>query len=174
METPALAGFAGESRLGHALVISLGVLAFWAGYFGAAVVFFGGIDALAPGTEVAGARRWSGVVAALACWGWFALAFVLARGGPVLNATLYPILTVGLAPLAGRWLAFGSAPGALRAGLLDFSFSPLLDALLILLFGGSFFVTLLTLWASTLGEAERAAWERENLPAEFYDEFVDV
>jgi hypothetical protein len=173
METPALAGFAGESRLGHLLVVSLGVLAFWGGYFGAAIAFFGGIEALAPGTEIDGARRWAGAIGAMACWGAYAFAFVLARGGPVLNATLYPLLTAGLAPLAGRWLVFGPAPGELRAGLLDFSFSPLLDALLILLFGGSFFVTLLTLWASALGEEERTEWERTNLPPEFYDEFVE-
>ncbi|WP_331234583.1 hypothetical protein [Natronorarus salvus] len=174
METPALAGFVGQRRLDHALVIGAGVLAFWIGYFGAAVAFFGGIEALAPGTQIDGARRWAGVVGAMACWGAFACAFVLARGGPVLDATLYPILTTGLAPIVGRWLAFGPAPGELRAGVLDLSLSPLVDALLILLFGGSFFVTLLTLWASALGEEERAAWERENLPAEFYDEFVEV
>ncbi len=173
METPALTGFVGQRRLDHALVIGAGLLAFWAGYFGAAVAFFGGTAALAPGTEVAGARRWAGVVGAMACWGWFSLAFVLAKGGPVLNATLYPVLTAGLAPIVGRWLVFGPAPGELRTGLLDFSLSPLVDALLILLFGGSFFVTLLTLWASALGEEERVEWERTNLPDEFYDEFVE-
>ncbi|SMO41973.1 hypothetical protein [Halorubrum cibi] len=168
-----LGPFADQSPRDHALVLALGALACLVGYVGSAALFFG-LGALDHGGSAA-PRRVASVFASLACWTVYAVAFVRGRGGPVTDVLAYPIATVGVVPFAARWLAFGPAWGALRDRIGFFLFRPdlLIDAAALVVPGIALCASLLTLWASRLGEAEVRAWQRRHLSAEFREAFVE-
>lgn len=169
-----LSPFAGETRWGHALVLLAGVLGFLAGYLGSALLFFEGIATFAPGSP-----RLPSLLAAafgsLGCWGAFAAAFVRGRGGPVLNALVYPIAVVTIVPVVVRWTLFGpNLAGMLdRLGFVLFPVEVIVTALALVVPGVAFFTSLLALWASSLEEEQRRSWQREQLTREFYEEFTE-
>ncbi|WP_123621757.1 hypothetical protein [Halorubrum sp. CSM-61] len=168
-----LAPFANQSRAAHAGVLVGGALACLIGYVGAAGLLFelGALDHGAPD----GPRRVASAVASLACWGFYAAAFARGRGGPVTDASLYPVTTVALVPTAFRWVAFGPAWDAYRDRIALFLFRPELfvDAAALILPGVAFAVGLLAVWAARLDESAIDAWQREHLSAEFRREFVE-
>lgn len=173
MEVPlGLSGFADETPAGHALVLLGGAVAFAAGYLAAAALLFGGVAALDAGSATP--RRLAGVFGSLACWGLFALAFVRARGGPVLDALVYPIACAALVPLALRWALFGPDVAGLleRFGFVLLPVGPLVAAAAVTLPGLVFFASLLALWSAALDESRMREWEQRHLEAEFYEEFV--
>jgi len=174
MEVPlGLAPFAGQSRGEHAAVLAGGAVACLIGYVGAAALLFG-VGALDHG-EPAGPRRVASAFASLACWGFYAAAFVRGKGGPVTDALAYPIATVMLVPFAFRWSVFGPALGAVRdrIGFLVFRPALFLDAAALIVPGVAFGAGLLALWASALGEEAVREWQREHLPEEFRRAFAE-
>lgn len=168
-----LTPFAGQSRSEHALVLVGGAIACLVGYVGAAAAFFG-LAALGHG-EPAGPQRVAGVFASLACWGFYALAFVRGKGGPVTDVLAYPLATVTAVPFAFRWVAFGPAWDALAERFGFFLFRPALfvDAAAHVLPGLVLCAGVLTAWASLLGEEAVAAWQREHLSEPFREAFVE-
>ncbi len=169
-----LAPFAGESRLDCGLVAAGGVVAFAAGYLATALLI-GGLGVLDHGGDRT-ARRLAGAGGSVLCWSYFALAFTRARGGPVLNAVVYPVATAVLAPFALRWALFGPDWAGLRDRVGFFLFRPdlLLDAAALLVPGALTFLSLLSAWGATLSDDEIDAWQREHLREEFYDAFVEA
>lgn len=167
------APFANETRRTVAVVFLGGIAAFLFGYVGSAVVFFG-FDALAHGADRTPIRI-AGVFGSIACWGFYAIAFIRARGGPVLDAAVFPVVTATITPFAFRWLAFGPNWTGLRERFGFFLFRPdlLLDALTLLAPGTVFFATVMTVWASLLDEREIEEWKRTHLDAAFYEEFAE-
>lgn len=169
-----LSSFAGETRRGHALLVLAGVVGFLVGYLGSAMLFFEGLETFAPGAP----RRFTliaGAFGSLGCWGVFAGGFVRGRGGPVLNAIVYPTSIVATVPVAVQWTAFGPDIGSLtgRLGYVLFPLEVLIAAVALIVPGVVFFGSLLALWAATLEEDRRRAWQREQLGREFYEEFVE-
>ncbi|MFO8114180.1 MAG: hypothetical protein R6U01_02265 [Halorubrum sp.] len=174
MEIPlGLAPFAGQSRAEHAAVLLGGALACLVGYVGAAVLLFG-LEALDHGGP-AGPRRVASVFASLACWGFYAAAFVRGKGGPVTDVLAYPIATVTLVPFAFRWGVFGPAWDAVRdrIGFLAFRPGLIVDAAALVAPGVAFAAGLLALWASALGEDAVEEWQREHLSEEFRRAFAE-
>ena len=175
MERPlGMAAFARQSRLAHALTVLGALVICLLAYFGTVVAVYGDPSVVATEAAVT-AQRVGGLAAGVAVWGYFALAFVRGYGGPVLNAVVYPIVIAVVAPFPARWVLFGPD----LAGLADrfiglFVFEPLLTTALIVVAGLGVFVTILSVWAALIGEDAREDWERTHLPADFYDEFVDV
>jgi hypothetical protein len=168
-----LAPFADQSRTEHALVVAGGAVACLVGYVGAAAAFFG-LAALGHG-EPAGPQRVAGAFASLACWGFYALAFVRGKGGPVTDVLAYPVATVTAVPFAFRWAAFGPAWDALADRFGFFLFQPALfvDAAAHVVPGLVLCAGVLTAWASLLGEEAVADWQREHLSEPFREAFVD-
>jgi len=168
-----LAPFAGQSRTEHALVLAGGALACLIGYVGATAAFFG-LAALGHGEPV-GPQRVAGAFASLACWGFYALAFVRGKGGPVTNTVAYPIATVAVVPFAFRWTAFGPAWDALADRVGFFLLRPTLfvEAAVLVVPGLVLCAGVLTAWASLLGEEAVAAWQREHLSESFRAAFVE-
>ena len=168
-----LAPFADQSRTEHALVVAGGAVACLVGYVGAAAAFFG-LAALGHG-EPAGPQRIAGVFASLACWGFYALAFVRGKGGPVTDVVAYPVATVTAVPFAFRWGVFGPAWDALADRFGFFLFQPALfvDAAAHVVPGLVLCAGVLTAWASLLGEEAVADWRREHLSEPFREAFVD-
>ena len=168
-----MAPFANQSRAEHAGVLLGGAAACLLGYAGGVSLLFG-IDALGHG-EPAGPRRVAAVFGSLACWGFYAGAFVRGKGGPVTDVVVYPVATVAVVPVAFRWALFGPAWDAVRdrVGLLAFRPEPLVDAAVLVLPGVAFAAGLLALWASLLGESAIEDWKREHLSAAFREAFVE-
>lgn len=174
MERPqGLEPFVDQSRTGHVLTVAGGVLACVLGYVGAATLLFGlgSLDHGAP----PGPRRAATVVASLVCWGYYTAAFVRGKGGPVADVLVYPTATMAVVPVAVRWLVFGPDWVALRErfGFVIVRPEILVDVVTHLLPGVVLCATLLTLWASRLGEEELSAWQRRHLSAEFRAAFVE-
>lgn len=173
MQVPlGFASFAGETRWDCALIAAGGVLAFLVGYVGSATLLFG-FDALAHGADRT-PQRLAGVFGSIACWGYFAAAFMRGKGGPVLDAAVFPIAIATLAPFCFRWLVFGPDWAGLRERLGFFLFRPdlVLDAAALLLPGMVTFLGVLSVWGSQKSAAEITAWQREHLREEFSDAFV--
>lgn len=168
-----LTPFAGQSRGEHALVLVGGAFACLVGYAGAAAAFFGPA-ALGHGEPV-GPQRIAGVFGSLACWGFYSLAFVRGKGGPVTDVLAYPLATVTVVPFAFRWAVFGPAWGALADRFGFFLFQPALfvDAAAHVVPGLVLCAGILTAWASLLGEEAVAAWQREHLSEPFREAFVE-
>lgn len=167
-----LAPFAGQSRTAHALVLVGGAVACVVGYAGAAAAFFG-LAALGHGEPVA-PQRVAGVFASLACWGFYAVAFIRGRGGPVTDVLAYPLATVALVPFAFRWAVFGPAWDSLadRVGFVLLRPSLFVDAAALVLPGIVLTVGVLTAWASLLGEEDVERWQREHLSEPFREAFL--
>lgn len=166
--------FVTQSRLEHALTVVGAVAICLLAYFGAVVAVYGELSILALEANVT-AQRVGGVAAGVAVWGYFGIAFVRGYGGPVLNSLPYPLVIVLVTPFLARWALFGpDVPGLISRFVGLFVLEPLVTAAIVVAPGLSLFVTILTIWASTIGEDARKAWEREHLTAAFYEEFVDV
>ncbi len=168
IDAPALDGFAGRTRRDQALTVFGGVLACLVGYVGAVALVYGDPSVLAA--DGRNPRRIAAAGASVACWGYYALAFVRARGGPVLDVLVYPLVTVGVAPTLLRLVAFGVDAAMLFPGL---SLEPLVLAALAVVPGVGWFCVILAVWSSRLDERERREWERRHLTPAFREQFVD-
>lgn len=167
------APFADESHVDQVGVVGLGVLGFLVGYLGSAVIFFDGLATVAPMAPRPPALL-AGVFGSIGCWGIFALAFIRGRGGPVLNALVYPIVIVAVVPVVLRWILFGMDIDRVLAGV-EFVFFPVdafVSAGALILPGVVFFGSMLAIWSARLDSDERRAWQREQLSVEFYEAFV--
>lgn len=174
MEVPlALRPFANQSRAEHAAVVVGGVLACLVGYVGGAVLLFslGALDHGAP----AGPRRAATVLASLACWGYYTAAFIRGKGGPLTSVLAYPFLTMSAVPFLFRWAVFGPDWDAVRSriGFFLFNLDMIVDAVLTVVPGLAFSVTLITIWASVLGAEGAREWQEKHLSMEFREEFVE-
>lgn len=169
-----LSPFAGEPRRGHVLVILAGVLGFSCGYLGSALVFFDGLATFAPGARRVPALL-AGAFGSMGCWGAFAIAFVRGRGGPVLDALVYPLPIASLLPIAVRWSAFSPDVGGIaeRIGFVLFPTDVIASAVALTVPGMVFFASLLAVWAARLDEDQRRAWQRKRLTQEFSRAFVE-
>lgn len=169
-----LAPFRNQTRAGHVAVVVIAAVACAVAYLGGAVALFG-LGALDHGVDRT-ARRVAGVVASIACWSVFAAAFTRGKGGPVLNAVVYPILTVGIVPLLLRWAIFGPNWAGLRErfGFILFRPGLLVDAAALILPGLLAFASILSVWGALKGDEEVRRWQRTHLDPEFYEEFVEV
>lgn len=103
--------FRSQSRPGHVLVV-LGGLAVWMGTYALHLSVVGGDVELAAaaGPAALAARRAGMRVASVACWLWFAVAFTVGRGGPVLDVSLYPAGALVVGPYLTALVAVGRLP----------------------------------------------------------------
>ncbi|WP_440766038.1 hypothetical protein [Natronorubrum sp. DTA7] len=172
MERPlGLSSFAAQSRGQHALTVVGGLALCLAVYFGTVAAVFGNLDALATEASIT-EQRVGGAVASVAVWTYFGLAFVRGYGGPVLNL-VYPIAIVVAAPFVARWVLFGPDVSGLVSRFVGLVLvEPLATTLLVVVPGVAAFLAVLTVWSTSIAEERRREWERQHLPAEFYDAFV--
>lgn len=93
--------FADQTRVEHLLVV-LGGFAAWFGTYAAWLDLAWGTIQYAGGetASAVAARQEANRVATVACYVWFSLAFMVGRGGPFLNTTLYPMTALVLGPWA--------------------------------------------------------------------------
>lgn len=169
-----LDAFASQTRVQHLATVVGGMLVCLVAYFGAVAAVHGDLSLLANESNVT-AQRTGGVVAGVAVWGYFAVAFVRGYGGPVLNTLPYPLFITLLVPFPARWTLFGpDLPGLWSRFVGLFVVEPLITALLVAVPGLTTYALILGLWASRLDEADRAAWEERHLTGRFRAKYVDV
>ncbi len=169
---PALDGFADQRPLEHAATVAVALVVFWAGYFGAVAVGYGDLSVLAGETNIS-AQRVGGMAGSILVWTYFGLAFVRGSGGPLLNAVVYPLAIVALAPFASRWALFGVDTGAFVSRFVGvFVLEPLVTFAVAVVPGIGAFVTLLAIWGASIDDDERRAWEDRHLSEPFYEAFV--
>ncbi len=169
-----LAPFDNQTRLEHALTVCGGVAVCLLAYFATVWVVYGDLSVVAL-EEAVTPQRVGGVAAAVAVWAYFGVAFIKGYGGPVLNTIVYPLPIAVLGPFPARWLLFGPDLSGLQSRFVGlFIFEPVLTTGLLAFVGLSVFSTILMVWAAVIGDDAREQWEREQLTAEFYEEFVDV
>lgn len=103
--------FRRQSRVGHALTVLAGLGIWMATYWLHLSIVGGGVEQAAAGGADARAARRAGVqVASVGCWLWFAVAFVLGKGGPGLNLSLYPIGALVVGPYVSALAFVGRLP----------------------------------------------------------------
>lgn len=112
-------------------------------------------------------------VAAIACWLWFGLAFVVGKGGPFLNTVLYPAVILVVGPWITSLAVFGTIPGSFLSGtayVSAYSASGLSIFLPGLLLGnavaGGYLIVLYLLGRSS-------AWADEHVPEEYHEIEID-
>lgn len=103
--------FRSQTPVGHALVV-LGGLAVWMGTYALHLSVVGGSVELvaAGGPDAVAARRAGMRVASAACWLWFAIAFTVGKGGPMLDVSLYPAGALVFGPYLTALVAVGRLP----------------------------------------------------------------
>ena len=169
-ESPAFDGFAGRTRGQQMLTAFGGIIACLLGYAGATALVYGDLSILA---DEGVARRIALGGASVACWSYYAVTFIRGRGGPVLNALLFPLLTVGIVPTLSRGVLFGPDVTGLLGGLFSLSLEPLVLVAFAVVPGVGWFVMILTVWSVRIDNDQRRDWERRHLTEPFRDEFLD-
>lgn len=163
--------FADQSRVAHAVVF-LGGLLVWMGVYLLWLRYVAGdTSVLVKGGPAAIVSRQAGIRAAtVACYLWFSGAFMVGRGGPFLNLTLYPagqiVGGVYLTPL----LVFGRLPDRIFTTAQLFGLKFMRDVILFFfpgflvgLFVTGGFLTILV-YVSDADEA----WAERHLPPEYH------
>lgn len=83
---PTFHGFADQSSFEHGLTVVGGVLVCAGAYFVSLGLLMGGVEvAVSEAYEATALRRQSATIAGIACFAYFSIAFIFARGGPLLS-----------------------------------------------------------------------------------------
>ena len=174
MDRPlSLEPFADQSRYQHLATVSGGIVVCLVAYFVAVFLVYSDLTILANETAIT-PQRVGGLVGGLAVWGYYALAFIRGYGSPVLNSTLYPLLTTLVAPFPARWILFGPDLTGLRSRFVGlWVVEPLITAVIVIMPSVGLYVTILTIWAWLLDDESREQWEQTKLTPAFYEAFVE-
>lgn len=173
---PELSGFARQTRIEHALTFLGGVAVFAIAYLGTLELLLGGIEvAVSNDPEATALRRRAMAIGSVACWTYFTVAFVAARGGPLLNLVIYPGILVSAGPTILHYAVFNSNPRRTFTNSL-YVYSPTFtrDALTIIVPGAAACALILAIWAFLwLEPGEGWEWAERNLTEEFKEEFIE-
>lgn len=92
---PTLHGFADQSPIEHGLTVFGGVLVCAGVYFVSLDLLMGGVEvAVSEAPEATALRRRSAAIAGVVCFTYFSIAFIFARGGPLLSFVFYPLFSI--------------------------------------------------------------------------------
>lgn len=172
---PTLHGFADQSLVEHGLTVVGGVLVCAGVYFVSLDLLMGGIEvAVSEVHEATALRRQSATIAGIACFAYFSIAFIFARGGPLLSFVFYPaiLLSFGLPIITG--LLFEARPkNLLTHG--SFFLSPLFvrDTVTMVVPGIVTAFLIVGLWMLLTDNDELRKWADTNLTEGFKEEFIE-
>lgn len=167
--------FRSQTVVGHALAV-LGGFAVWCGAYVVHLSVVGGDVALAAagGPEALVARQAGIQVATFACWLWFTLAFIVGKGGPALNITLYPIGAMLFGPPTTALTVVGRLPSETFTAAEPTSLQLVVVALGISMPGLLLSLAVLGLYFAVLAPlfGAREAWQETHMP-DAWHEFVE-
>lgn len=105
---PTFHGFADQSPIEHLLTTVGGVLVCAGVYFVSLDLLMGGIEvAISEAHEATALRRRSAAIAGVASFAYFSIAFIFARGGPLLSFFSYPSVSIIYGIPFATWVVFG-------------------------------------------------------------------
>lgn len=172
---PTLHGFANQSPIEHAFTVLGGVFVCAGVYFASLDFLMGGIDlAVSEAHGATTLRRRSAAIAGIACFAYFSIAFIFARGGPLLSFIFYPatVVTFGLPIITG--LVFGSRPDHLFT-YGSYLYSPTFtrDSIAMATPGILTAFLIVGLWMLLTDNDELRKWADTNLTEGFKEEFIE-
>lgn len=172
---PTLHGFANQSSIEHALTVVGGVLVCAGVYFASLDFLMGGVEiAVSEAYEATALRRRSAMTAGVACFAYFSIAFIFARGGPLLSFIFYPatVVTFGLPLITG--IVFGFRPEDLFTHG-SFIYSPTFtrDAIAMATPGIVTALLIIGLWMLWTDNDALQEWADTNLTEGFREEFIE-
>lgn len=172
---PTFHGFADQSPVEHAFTVVGGVIVCTGVYFASLDLLMGGIElAVSEAHEATALRRRSATIAGIACFAYFSVAFIFARGGPLLSFVFYPavFLTLGLPIITG--LAFGTRPANLLThGSFFLSSSFARDTAAMATPGIATAFLIVGCWMLWTDNDALQEWADANLTEGFKEEFIE-
>ncbi|MFC7008950.1 hypothetical protein [Halalkalicoccus salilacus] len=172
---PTLHGFADQSLVEHGLTVVGGVLVCAGVYFVSLDLLMGGIEvAVSEAHEATALRRQSATIAGIVCFTYFSIAFIFARGGPLLSFAFYPVFIVVYSVPYSTRLLLGSAPDDLYTHG-SFFLSPLFvrDTVTMVVPGIVTAFLIVGLWMLLTDNDELRKWADTNLTEGFKEEFIE-
>lgn len=173
--SPTFHGFADQSPIEHAVTVVGGILVCTGVYFASLDLLLGGVDlAVAETYEATALRRRSATIAGIACFAYFSIAFIFARGGPLLSFAFYPIFTVTFGLPIATSMVFGSRPQNLFTHG-SFVYSPTFtrDAITMATPGILTAFLIVGLWMLWTDNDDLKEWAETNLTEGFKEEFIE-
>lgn len=163
--------FRRQSRVGHLIVVLSG-LGVWMATYAMQLSMVGGIGfSAAGGPEAIAARQASIPIATTVCWLWFSLAFMLGKGAPLLNVTLYPLGALLFGPYLTAWAVAGRIPPDMFMTVMPTSGR--FVVLTFMFFAPGFLLSLLVLGVflgvKTFVTGNIDAWEGKHMPDEWHE-----
>jgi hypothetical protein len=172
---PTFHGFADQSPVEHAFTVVGGVIVCAGVYFASLDLLMGGIElAVSEAHEATAPRRRAVTIAGIACFAYFSVAFIFARGGPLLSFAFYPLFTFSFAPSFMTWLFFGSSPRNLHTHG-SFLLSPVFvrDGVAMATPDIATAFLIVGLWMLWTDNDVLWEWAETNLTEEFKEEFIE-
>lgn len=164
--------FDDQTWIGHALA-AFGGFAVWVGTYAFwLAVMQGGLDLLtAEGTAEIAARHEAMTVATVACYVWFSVAFMLGKGGPFLNLTIYPVVSLAFGPVVTSLVVTGWVAGSFSTGSTFASPTFVADVVTVLVpglvVGGSLVAGFLVVIFYVTGTGPE--WEDRHMPEAWHE-----
>lgn len=162
-----------QTRVGHVLTCLVGVSVFFVVYVYWMSNSAGDLSLLIAENQRGIAARRKGIqIGMIACYLWFSVAFMLGKGAPFLNLTIYPLVILVVGPPIVSFAIFGQAPlNSIAEGYMMHHPS-LIKATIITLGPGVFvgfsltggFLLILTY---VLGANDR--WADKHMPPAYHD-----
>lgn len=172
---PTFHGFADQSSFEHGLTVVGGVLVCAGAYFVSLGLLMGGVEvAVSEAYEATALRRQSATIAGIACFAYFSIAFIFARGGPLLSFFFYPSLSLIYGIPFATWLIFGNTPKNIHTHR-SFLFSPTFVKDGVWMGTPGIFTAFLIvgLWMLLTDNDELRRWADTNLTEGFKEEFIE-
>jgi hypothetical protein len=172
---PTFHGFANQSSLEHAFTFIGGMLVCASVYFASLDLLMGGIEvAISEAHEATALRRRAATIAGVACFAYFSVAFILARGGPLLSFSFYPIVSLVYSiPLSTR-LLFGTTPNNLHThGSFLLSPAFIRDGIWMGTPGVVTAFLIVGVWMLLIDNDDLREWADTNLTEGFKEEFIE-
>ena len=172
---PTFHGFVNQSPFKHGLTVVGGVLICAGVYFASLDLLMGGVEvAVSEAYEATALRRQSATIAGIACFAYFSVAFIFARGGPLLSFFVYPSVSVIYGIPFVTWLFFGATPRNIHThGSFLISPTFVRDGIWMGTPGIVTAILIVGLWMLLTDNDDLWEWADVNLTEGFKEEFIE-
>ena len=170
-----LHGFADQSPIEHGLTVVGGMLVCAGVYFMSLDLLMGGVEvAVSEAYEATALRRRSAAIAGVACFTYFSVAFIFARGGPLLSFAFYPLFIVIYSIPYSTFVLFEEVPGSLHTyGSFFLSPTFIRDTVVMVLPGIFTAFLIVGLWMLLTDTDDLQEWADTNLTEGLKEEFIE-
>lgn len=172
---PTFHGFADQSSFEHGLTVIGGMIVCAGVYFASLDFLMGGIEmAISEVPEATVLRRRSATIAGVICFLYFSIAFIFARGGPLLSFIFYPVVSLIYGIPFAIFVLFGKTPDNLHThGSFLISPTFVRDTVWMATPGILTAFLIIGLWMLWIDNDDLKQWAETNLTEGFKEEFIE-